>query len=226
LRSTGSPPATRKAALTVITTGPLPARPTRISVVGPAGRLRTVWHCPGPAFCGELTSIAWSPDGRRLALTLGEIGGRSGFIGLHVIDVATGKDHQLGVPRLPQLDRAQPTAVLDRLFRAATKHLGCGLPHQVVWSPDSRRLAYVCGDDFLRSGTATTLYVICADGTGRIRVPTRTRGAYWPSWSPDGARLGPGTASTSSSRTAQASIAPLPRAAPASSVSAGPPGRP
>jgi hypothetical protein len=189
LRSTGSSHAARAARLTVITSGPPPQGLARIALIGPGGRLRTIWQCPGPVFCGTLTSIAWARDGMHLAMTLGEVGGRSGFVGLHVVDVATGRDRHLGVPAIPHADRPQPMAVLERLIAVATRTLGCPLPHEVAWSPDSTRLAYVCGDDLLEGGSATALYVIRADGSRRIRIPTGTRSAYWPSWSPDGTRL-------------------------------------
>ena len=160
-----------------------------IQAVGGDGRLRTVWQCPEHTWCGDATSMAWSPGGRRLALTLGEIGGRSGYVGLHVIDVATGVDHHLGVPPIPHVAREQPTSVLERLGRAATRALGCILPHQVAWAPDGKRLAYVCGDDLQQGGIATTLHLINADGTGQRRIRTGTRTAYWPSFSPDGSRV-------------------------------------
>ena len=55
---------------------------SRIAAVGPGGRLRTLWRCPERGvFCGDLTSIAWSPDGKRLAFTLDELGGMSGYVG-------------------------------------------------------------------------------------------------------------------------------------------------
>ena len=74
------------------------------------------------------------------------------------------------------------------------KKLGCPLPHQVAWAPDSKRLAYVCGDDLLHGGERTTIYLINANGTGRRRLPTNTTSAYWPTWSPDGTRIAFATA--------------------------------
>ena len=143
----------------------------------PGGRrrrpLRTVWQCPEHTWCGDATSMAWSPGGRRLALTLGEIGGRSGYVGLHVIDVATGVDHHLGVPRSRMLTRAADERSRAP-GRAATRALGCILPHQVAWAPDGKRLAYVCGDDLQQGGIATTLHLINADGTGQRRIRTGT----------------------------------------------------
>jgi Tol biopolymer transport system component len=122
-------------------------------------------------------------------MTLGEVGGLSGYVGLHVIDVATRTDHHVGAPAIAHPERTQPETVLSRLVYASIAHLGCPLPFQVTWSPDSKRLAYVCGDDLLRGGAPTRIYTIRADGSGRRRLPTGTTTAYWPSWSPDGKRI-------------------------------------
>ena len=160
-----------------------------IQAVGRGGRLRNVWQCPDRTWCGDLTSMAWSPTGRQLAITLGEIGGRSGYVGLHVIDADTGLDRHLGVPAIAHSEREQPTSVLNRLMRASTRALGCPLPHEVTWAPNGKSLAYVCGDDLLQGGVGTTLYLINTDGTRRRRVRTGTPAAYWPSFSPDGTRI-------------------------------------
>lgn len=73
----------------------------RIIAVEPGGRTRTLWRCPGNGFCGDLSSVAWSPDGKRLAFTLDEVGGRSPYVGLHILDLASGKD--LHIPSLPPI---------------------------------------------------------------------------------------------------------------------------
>ena len=193
-RKTASTVVPRAAQLTVIHAhgeriGGMPGSLAAIAVLDGRGLLRNVWTCPKHIWCGDLTSIAWSPNGRRLAMTLGEIGGRSGYVGLHVIDVATGTDTHLGSLAIPNIEREQPTQVLRRLVEQSVKKLGCPLPHQVAWAPDSTRLAYVCGDDLLQGGSRTTIFLINANGTGRRRLPTGTTSAYWPSWSPDGSRI-------------------------------------
>jgi Tol biopolymer transport system component len=161
----------------------------RVGVVEPGRKLRIVWQCPEHTWCGTLTAVAWSPDGRRLALTLSEIGGRSGYVGLHVIDLARGRDRQIGAPAIPHLVREQPTSVLQRVVDGQRHALGCSLPHELAWSPNSKRLAYVCGDDLLEGGAKTRTYIIRPDGTGRTRLRTGTSTAYWPTWSPDGSRI-------------------------------------
>jgi dipeptidyl aminopeptidase/acylaminoacyl peptidase len=187
-RESATPAQPPPSGLTIIRTLPTSnAVSTIAAVVG--GRLRTVWHCPHHIWCGVLTSMAWSPDGRHLALTLGEIGGHSGYVGLHVIDVATGTDHHVGAPRIPHAERNQTGAVLGRLVHANTAHLGCPLPTQVAWSPNSKELAYSCGDDLEHGGQPTAIYVIRRDGSHRRRLETGTQTAYSPTWSADGTRI-------------------------------------
>jgi len=187
-RDSAAPAPPSPSGLTIIRTSPSSnAVSTIAAVVG--GRLRTVWHCPHHVWCGVLTSMAWSPDGRHLAMTLDEIGGRSGYIGLHVIDVATGVDHHVGAPRIPHAERAQAATVLRRLGTSLTARLGCPLPSQVAWSPDSKQLGYTCGDDLARGGQPTAIYIIRRDGSDRRRLETGTKTAYSPTWSADGKRI-------------------------------------
>jgi Tol biopolymer transport system component len=171
--------------LTVILSTGAGMRVAEIAAIDSAGRLRPLWKCPEKVFCGELTSVGWSPDGKRLALTLDEIGGRSGYVGLHVLNLATGADMQIPSLPIPHISHVQPSSVLDKLRRQAIEQLGCHFPSALAWSPDSKRLAYACTHDELRS----RIYVIRADGTGRIAVPTGVPAAFWPTWSPAGKQL-------------------------------------
>jgi Tol biopolymer transport system component len=167
----GSPP--RNAAgggLTWVGAGPMPAglgylprNEAWIVALGPKGRLRVVWHCPRDKACGELTSVAWSPDGGRLAFTNDAIG-VSGYVGLHILDVRTGKDRLISDRRL----------------------LGCGFPTDATWAPDGARVAYSCGGHGIS--------VIDAGGSHRIVVPTGPENAVEPTWSPNGLRLAYATA--------------------------------
>jgi WD40-like Beta Propeller Repeat len=151
-----------------------------IAAVGPGGRLKTVWRCPRRVFCGDLTSMDWSPDGRRLTFTLDELGGLSAYVGLHIVNTRTGRDLHLPDMHLKHpYALVQPMAVLRAQLRKTKAALGCRLPSQVAWSLDSKRLAYSCG----------ALFTIRFDGTGRRRIPTGTTSALKPSWSPNGKRL-------------------------------------
>jgi Tol biopolymer transport system component len=157
-----------------------PNGPAKIAAVGPHGLLRTVWECPHRVFCGDLTSLDWSPDGRRVAFTLDELGGVSGYVGLHIVDVRTGRDLHVAGLHLKHPLANQPMSVLVAQAQRSKRVLGCRLPQQLAWSADGRRLAYSCG----------SIFTIRADGTHRVRIPTgRTVTATAPSWSPDGRRI-------------------------------------
>ena len=67
--------------------------PNGNSIVAASGAAkgRPIWHCPGGAdWCGEMAGVAWSPDGERLALSLGELGANSPYVGFHIVDPRTG----------------------------------------------------------------------------------------------------------------------------------------
>jgi hypothetical protein len=68
-----------------------------VSVVGSGtAKGKPVWQCPGGAnWCGEISGIAWSPDGERLALSLWEVGANSSYVGFHLIDPRTGTDRHI-----------------------------------------------------------------------------------------------------------------------------------
>ena len=161
----------------------------KILAVLPGGRTRVVWRCPGHVrFCGDLTSVDWSPDGKRVAFTIDELGGRSAYLGLHILDVRTG--HDLHIPSLPlahPLAPIQPESVINRLAKQLFARLGC-IPADVAWSPGGRRLAYGCRNDF-QPWVPARIYTIGSDGTGRRLLHTGTRTAFNPSWSPDGTRI-------------------------------------
>jgi TolB protein len=110
--------------------------------------------------CYDLESIAWSPDGRRLAFSVTTVGAVSGYNGLHVYDTATGHDRQFRFPD----------------------------GFSLAWSPDGSRIAYVESSHFPYPWGS--IFVVDADGSHRRLVDTGTSGADMsPSWSPEGKRL-------------------------------------
>jgi WD40 repeat protein len=160
-------------------------RAAKVVEVLPNGRQAVAWRCPGNVFCGDLESVDWAPDGRRVAFSLTEIGGKSAYIGLHIVDVRTGRD--LHIPSVPLTHpmAAQPDSLFPTLLKQMVRRLGCLEPDQLAWSPNSRSLAYSCRTLRGRQLIAT----IRRDGTHRRLLRTGTRDAYWPSWSLDGKRI-------------------------------------
>jgi Tol biopolymer transport system component len=116
--------------------------------------------------CGNVSlgSLAWSPDGSRLAYGAHLVCGMPVTQGVqfHVVDRATGT-----------------TAVLaaGRAFRASGP----------MWSSDSKKLAVVTGG-WSRKGVT----IVGADGSNPVTLTTHLGGQSCtdaPSWSPDGLRL-------------------------------------
>jgi Tol biopolymer transport system component len=171
-------------------------RAASISGIDADGQAQKIWSCPHDEWCGDVQNVAWAPDGKRIAISLTEFGGRSLYPGLHIVDSATGRDTQvIGVPGLPS-GTAPPTprqkALLARARRTYVR-FGCISPDEMAWSPDGSKIAYVCP----RAGSSgTAIHIMDADGTHPRLLHTRTRGAAWPSWSPAGDRIAFSTAST------------------------------
>ena len=158
--------------------------------IEPDGSRQTVWRCPNKQFCGDPTSVAWSHDGRRVAITLVEYGARSPYPALHIIDPAARTDRSI-LPRVPQHAPGEPLKVYKARVDAAARPFGCFIPETVAWSPDGKRLAYACGE-YEIDGTGNSnpsVWLVNADGSSPRRLRTGTVGAAWPSWSPDGRRI-------------------------------------
>ncbi len=128
-----------------------------VSRVGMDGKLRPFIRCPGHAkWCGEPESMAWTPRGDRLALSVMTFAvANHPYDGLHVIDMRAQTDTLIG---------------------------SCGSPGEcdyfdLAWAPDARTIAYV---------SSGNIFLIDADGSHRRLLSTPPGRKSSPAWSPDG----------------------------------------
>jgi Tol biopolymer transport system component len=134
-----------------------------VSELGADGRLHPFVRCPHRAhWCGGVVGIAWSPDGRRLALSVDSVGTANPYNGLRIINLATGRDR-----------------LVDRTGTCAS---------DLAWSPDGSRLAYTCWPyDGL---SVATIEVIGTDGSGPTVLPLGADGpVFHPTWAPDSKQI-------------------------------------
>ena len=139
-----------------------PGGVAQVSAVGADGRLRSVWRCPRSLFCGNPAGMAWSPDGKQLALVMATLGLSSAYAGLDVLTVRTG--------RLRHLSSGQ-----------RCQGGGFALPGGVDWSASGRWIAFTCG--------SSKILLVRPTGAGERVVSTGLPNVRSPSWSPDGGRL-------------------------------------
>lgn len=135
-----------------------------VSALGAGGQVHTVYRCGLGSACAAPASLAWSPDGREVALSFVAFGGQIPNTGLHIVDVAT------------RVDRRIP-------FTSTQRRVGCFMPAELAWSPDGSTLAYRCTDYAPRGVQLLRL------SGGRHRTIMGHARAFWPTWSPDGKRI-------------------------------------
>jgi hypothetical protein len=151
------------------------------AVLDANGRAHNLWSCPPRWFCDEVAGAALSRNGKQLAISFNALTvWRPNIGGMHIVDLATGADHT--VPAVRVRGETMPKSLRSLPLRQR-RTFGCFVPGYFSWSPDDSVLAYTC------EGLRARVYTIRPDGTGRHLIATRTRGAYAPSWSPDGKRI-------------------------------------
>ena len=146
-----------------------------------------IWQCPGKVFCGQPVSFAWAPDGKRVAFSLDEIGGQSTYVGLHVVNVVSGRDAQIP----PEAPKTMSGGAWVPYMEKMNDRVGCwpatdlGVVAGWLESRLSLRQAGahppgLAGDAPYQR--AQTDGIWAHDGSDK-------HVAFWPSWSPDGTRL-------------------------------------
>jgi hypothetical protein len=161
-----------------------------IETAGP-GTAKMVWRCPRNVWCGQPVSFAWSHNGERVAFSLDEIGGNSSYVGLHVVDVVTGRDTQIP-PGAPPAFSSRYHSARDTYLRKAKQRVGCWPAAEIAWSPDGSSLAYRCDPNLYQpvgpNAHAGHINLLRLNGSGYQTIPILTA-AHWPSWSPAGNRI-------------------------------------
>ncbi len=142
-----------------------------------------------PQFSGDFDP-AWSPDGRRIALTTAE----RGQYEIAVTDarsrgrryVARGSQPAWSADgALAFVESSDIFVLRDGEARNVTKTVGVS-EASPAWSPDGTRIAFVAAPAF---GGDSELFVMNADGAARIELTDNDYGEASPAWAPDGEYL-------------------------------------
>jgi Tol biopolymer transport system component len=137
------------------------------------------------------SSATWSPDSEHIAFHRSASG-----------DVCTVEDPLDLPPSIPgcpiRLDPGAPTwdsdifvMNVDDLLPQNLTNSPDDIEDDADWSPDGQRIVFTShkvSDNQINSKTAE-IYVMNADGTGRVALTNNTEEERGPAWSPDGTRI-------------------------------------
>jgi dipeptidyl aminopeptidase/acylaminoacyl peptidase len=166
------------------------------------GRLHRFIRCPYRAeWCGEVLSVAWPRDGRRLAFSVTSLGGTALFNGVHIVSLRTGQDRwQLSGPDPVDLEWSPDGSMLAfasagsiyvmgaesfRGRRVVSRSSG-SFDSSPSWSPRGTRLVFA-----ERRNHDSSIYLIDLGGSHRrlLAGSIASSGASAPAWSPDGSKI-------------------------------------
>jgi Tol biopolymer transport system component len=186
--------------LTLIANHGVPDDSEQIAAVGAFGATGPVFNCPAARGCYELTSFAWSPNGRWLAFGADSVSRASDYNGLHLYNPTTQRDVRLSSGHILQLSWShdgsklaflagfpQPRSIYVRDVTSSepAKLLTTGTAGRdaaPTWSPDGRRIAFATRRVDSWPHGHWIISTIALDGTHRRFL---ARGGS-PAWSPDG----------------------------------------
>lgn len=171
----------------------------RIFAVASAGRLKSVYRCSA---CGAaIESVAWSPDGKRVAYGTGSKTAPRREDGLHILEPASGRDRRLRTPYSGwdwvdlawSRDGARLAFVSDHTIlvvhargaeRLTLLPTGTrGFDSSPSWSPNGKRIVF---SSYPKGEFGSGIYVVALDGSHRRQL---AKHGFSPAWSPDGTRI-------------------------------------
>jgi len=173
-----------------------------ILAVSSRGRRHQLFRCQEyvrlPRFCTIIGTVAWSPRGDKLLFSASTVSLPSSFLGMHILDLATGKMRPAGrggfspswsrngrIALVVPASWPRPSGsiairrivgphVKDTWLATATE----GYDSSPSWSPDGKQLVFATRQDGL-----STISIIDANGSHRHLLAEH---ASSPAWSPDG----------------------------------------
>ena len=174
-----------------------------LSSVDQRGRLHHLVRCPNEArWCGEVESLAWSANGRWLAVSVTSYAASNPYNGINVIDLKRGTDTLIRRCAPPECDwfdlhwsgdgsrlsyvSGGRIYLIQRTGVGGPTILQTGLPGSLSspsWSPDGTRIVFAARSS---RKAQSLLYSIRPDGTDRRLL---AEDASEPAWSPDGTKI-------------------------------------